>query len=148
MYNGDYQSISANSVPATTAPGMAILAIYCGDISPRSCGHAPGITGASAAQNCRGYRGGLAAAPAVVARPASRPGNPLQIAVTGCGCRLAGLHRLPHPFTGFGELRLADTYRRMAHPAFPGPLVPACAAPGFCLSRRAWERRYALPYPV
>src|SRR5262245_13149599 len=127
---------------------MAILAIYCGDISPRSCGNAPGIAGASAAQNCRGYRGGLAAAPTVVARPAPRPGNPLQIAVTGCGRRIASLHRLPHSFTGFGELRLADAHGRMAPPAFPGPLVPACAAPGLCFSRRAWDCRYNLPYPV
>ena len=28
MYNGDYQSISANSVPATATPGMAILAVF------------------------------------------------------------------------------------------------------------------------
>src|SRR5690349_2484984 len=109
---------------------MAILAIYCGDISPRSGGNTPGITGARAAQNCRGYRGGLAAAPAVVACPAPRPGNPLQIAVIECGCRITGLRSLPHPFTGFGELRLADAHGRMAHPAFPRPLVSACAAPG------------------
>src|SRR5215510_10844751 len=138
MYNGAYQSISADSVSATTAPGMAILAVCCGDISPRSGGNAPGITGARAAQNCCGYRGGLAAAPAVVACPAPRPGNPLQTAVTGCGCRITGLRSLPHPFTGFGQLRLADAHGRMAHPAFPSPLAPACAAPGLCLSRRAW----------
>src|SRR6266849_5410215 len=140
MCHDDYASVAADPVPAITASSMAVLAVYCGDISPRSCGRAPGITGARAAQNCRGYRGRLAAAPSVAAGPAPRPGNPLQIAVTGCGCRITGLRSLPHPFTGFGELRLADAHGRMAHPAFPDPLVPACAAPGLCLSRRAWNR--------
>src|SRR5215813_6362945 len=111
MHNGDYQSVSADSVPATTAPGMAILAVCCGDISPRSCGNAPGITGARAAQNCRGYRGGLAATPTVVAGPAPRPGNLLQTAVTGRGGRITGLRSLPHPFTGFGKLCLANAHR-------------------------------------
>src|SRR5262245_58816426 len=148
MCNGDCQSVSSDSVPALTASGMAVLALYCRDISPRSCGDTPGITGTCAAQNCRGYRGRCAAAPAVVACPAPRPGNPFQVALIGCGCRFTGLRSLPHPFAGFGQLRLTDAHGRMAHPAFPSPLIPACAAFGLCLSRCTWNRRYDLSYPV
>jgi ATP-binding cassette subfamily B protein len=45
-----------------------------------------------------------------------------KLLLLGCGCRITGLRSLPHPFTGFGELRLADAHGRMAHPAFPALL--------------------------